>query len=676
MSLEGARRRVDELRQEIEEHNYRYHILDRPTISDAEYDALFRELEQLEARYPELRIPTSPTQRIGASPVDEFKTIRHTTPMLSLSNAFVEDEVREFDVRTKRMLGMERIVYVTEPKFDGLAVELVYEAGVFVRGSTRGDGITGEDITLNLRTIPSIPLRLRRPADLEVPGQLAVRGEVYMDRADFKALNRRQAEAEKPPFANPRNAAAGSLRQLDPQVTAERPLKIFCYDVGEAVGISFETQGQLLKTLPKLGFRVNPWHRRCETIDEAISAYREMLAGRESLPYEIDGIVIKVNDLLLRRKLGEKTRSPRWALAYKFPPQQAITRVNDIVVQVGRTGALTPVAELEPVRLKGVEIRRATLHNLDEIRRKDIRIGDTVVIERAGDVIPKVIRVLPDRRRGDEREFNMPDRCPICGSPVTRLPDEVIHRCLNISCPAQFKESLKHFASKGGVDIEGLGDRLIDQLVETALVKELPDLYRLKLEDLVKLERMAEKSANNLLDAIERSKEIPFDRFIYALGIRYVGEHLARVLTDHFPDVETLANASEEELLGIDEIGPQVTGSLIDFFADLKNQETIEQLWEVGVVIVTDAEPQEMISDLSEKRFVFTGKLEGWTRGEARAQVEALGGRITSSVSRNTDFVVAGENPGAKLERARELGVRILSEEEFNDLIQRQTVRR
>jgi DNA ligase (NAD+) len=671
LSPEEARRRIEELREEIEQHNYNYFVLNQPTISDAEYDKLLRELQKLEEQFPQFKSPTSPTQRVGASPQTEFKTVKHSIPMLSLANAFSDDEVREFDTRVKKLAERTEITYVAEPKFDGLAVELVYEDGVFVLGATRGDGETGEDVTQNLKTIKSIPLRLRQPKDLPIPKRLEVRGEVYMEREDFRKLNELREEHGEPLFANPRNAAAGSLRQLDPSITAQRRLHIFCYDVGQTVGIEFRTQEELLKTLPRYGLRVCPIYKVCKDIDEALEFYREMEKRREELPYEADGVVIKVNDFGIREIVGEVSRNPRWAIAYKFPPKQATTRVKDIIVQVGRTGKLTPVAVLEPVPLGGVTVQHATLHNQDEIEKKDIRIGDWVLIQRAGDVIPEVVQPIVSRRTGTEKKFTMPTHCPVCGDRVVRLPDEVDYRCVNISCPARLKESILHYASKGAADIEGLGERWVEALMNAGLVREIPDLYRLKerVLELVRLERMGAKLAENLLNAIEKSKKVSLARFIYGLGIRHVGEHLAELLAQRFRTLDALMNASEEELLAVEEVGPTVAQSILSFFQDERNREMIRKLRAAGVQILEETIPQKA-GALAGKTFVFTGTLKTMTRGQAEALVKAAGGRVSSNVSRKTDYVVAGEEPGSKLQKARDLGVKVLSEEEFRKLVE------
>ena len=666
--LEAIRKRIEELRAEIRKHDYHYYVLNQPLISDAEYDKLFRELQELEEKYPQFVTPDSPTQRVGAPPAEEFRPVRHAIPMLSLQNCFSEEEFLEWDRRVRRLLGGERPVYICEPKLDGLSVELVYENGVFTVGSTRGDGYVGEDVTRNLRTIRQIPLRLL-PLDGEVPRLLEVRGEVYMEKEDFRRLNREREERGEPPFANPRNAAAGSLRQLDPNITASRPLKAFFYATGRVEGLEIRSQEELLTTLPKLGFPVNPLWRRCGTPEEAIQFYHQLLERRDELPYEADGVVVKVNDFSQREALGEVSRAPRWAIAFKFPAEEATTRVLDIVVQVGRTGALTPVAILEPVEVSGVTVSRATLHNEDEIKRKDVRIGDWVVVRRAGEVIPEIVKSIPERRTGKEREFRMPDRCPVCGGPVVRPPGEVIHRCENLSCPARIKEAIRHFASRRAADIEGLGEKLVDQLVEKGLVRRISDLYHLTKEQLASLERMGDKSAQNLLDQLQRSKGMSLARLIYALGIRYVGEHIAEVLAERFGSIDELAKASYEELVEIPEIGPRIAQSIVDFFASEDNRRLIEELKAVG--IDPRAERPKEKGPLAGKTFVFTGRLSDMTREEAKRLVESLGGKVASSVSRKVDYVVVGEDPGSKLDRARALGIPTLSEEEFKELVGR-----
>jgi DNA ligase (NAD+) len=662
-------RRVKQLREAIEYHNYRYYVLDNPEISDAEYDRMMRELEELEAEYPDLRDPNSPTQRVGAPPLEEFETVTHTIPMLSLANGQNEAEVREFDQRVRRFLGTDGdLAYVAEPKLDGLAVELVYERGNLVVGSTRGDGVNGENITQNLRTLKTIPLALIA-RDVPVPERLEVRGEVYMEIEKFKELNAKREASGEPLFANPRNAAAGSLRQLDPAITATRPLNIFFYAMGEVRGYTFETHWQFLNTLPRWGLRVNPLRRRCGNIDEAIACYDEIASKREALAYEIDGVVIKVDNLGLQSRLGVISRNPRWALAYKFKPKQETTKVLDIIPQVGRTGAITPVAVLEPVRVGGIEITRATLHNQDEIDKKDVRIGDTVIVQRAGDVIPEVVKVVESRRTGEERRYHIPERCPVCGADVVRLENEAVHRCMGLSCPAQFKGRVKHFASKRAMDIDGLGDKLVAQLVDKGMVKDVSDLYRLSKADLVSLERMADKSAQNILDAMEASKRKPLAKFIYALGIRHVGEHMAEVLARELKSLGGFLRATEEDLLAIREVGPELAQSVVRFFGDQGNREVLERLQKAGLRIVERAVDEG--AKLKGLTFVFTGAMDSFSRDEARELVESLGGRAASSISKKVDYVVVGRDPGSKYEQARELGITVLTESQFKEMVER-----
>jgi len=665
MDKSQAAERIRELRDELHYHNYRYYIEDDPVISDAEYDRKLRELQGLEGEFPDLQSPDSPTQRVGAPPLDEFNTVTHRQQMLSLANAQNTEEIREFDERVKRALGTtENIEYVCEPKLDGLAVELVYEDGVFVQGSTRGDGTTGEDITQNLRTIPYIPLRLRDDS-LDIPALLEVRGEVYMEEADFVALNEQRVEDGEQPFANPRNCAAGSLRQLDPNVTAGRNLKIYCYGSGVIEGASFSSHWEFLQTIPGWGFRINSLTTTCSTIDEAIGYYEDIENRRNGLGYEIDGVVIKVNDYELRDELGVRSRSPRWAVAGKFKAQQEVTVIEDIEASVGRTGAVTPVAHLEPVNIGGVTVSRATLHNQDEIDRKDVRIGDTVVVQRAGDVIPEVVKVILDNRPNNTEPYHLPETCPVCGGHVIRIEDEVIHRCQNISCPAQVKGHLKHFASKAAMDIDGLGDKLVEQLFDEDLIHDPADLYHLSEDDLIDLERMAEKSAQNLLAAIDASKQATLARFLYALGIRNVGEHLSRVLEREFGSLKNIRSSSKEELEAVNEIGPIVAESIYNFFSEEQNQALIERLLAAGITLETPDISTDEENIFADKTIVFTGALEHFTRSDAKKLTEQLGGRATSSVSSKTDFVVAGENAGSKLDKARELAITVLTEEEF-----------
>ncbi|MBT0653719.1 NAD-dependent DNA ligase LigA [Geomobilimonas luticola] len=663
MEKQAAAQRMSELRAEIERHNRLYYQEDRPEITDAEYDLLFRELLALEEQHPDLATPSSPTRRVGSAPLEKFAQLRHRVPMLSLENAFTEAEIAEFDERVKRFLGMagdREIEYVCEPKMDGLAVELVYEDGIFSVGSTRGDGFTGEEITRNLKTVRSIPLRLATDTP---PNLLEMRGEVYLPLAPFQRLNAEREEAGEPPFANPRNAAAGSLRQLDSRITARRPLSIFCYAPGMVEGAEFTSQSHFLATIKTWGLPVNPLIRTVAGITGITDYYREMLAQRESLPYEIDGVVVKVDSFSLQRELGEKSRSPRWAVAVKFPPRQAVTLVEDIIPQVGRTGVVTPVAHLRPVVVSGVMVSRATLHNWEEMEKKDIRIGDTVVVERAGDVIPAVVRVLTEKRTGAERHLPIPASCPECGSEVVKIPEEVAVRCLGLSCPAQIRESIIHFASRRAMDIEGLGDKFIEQLLRLKLVRNVADLYSLTQEDFMQFERMGDKLAENLLNAIAASRERELSRFIYALGIRHVGEHTAKLLANAFGSIHNLAKASEEELLAIREVGPQVAQSIRTFFHNRDNMEVVERLLAAGVTpSVTE---KKVGGRFTGKTFVFTGTLTRFTRDDAKKLVEDEGGHAAGSVSKKTDYVVAGEEAGSKLEKARQLGVKVLTEDEF-----------
>lgn len=662
MDRDKAQKRIEVLRQEIEHHNHCYYVLDDPVISDAEYDALMRELQKLENRYPDLISPNSPTQRVGALPLESFNTVPHALPMLSLANAMTFDEVIDFDRRVKKILSIGDVDYVMEVKIDGLAVELVYVNGEFTLGSTRGDGFIGEDITQNLRTIKAIPMRLIQAPGIPVPERLEVRGEVYMGRKEFIALNKKREETGEPLFANPRNAASGSIRQLDPKITAGRKLNIFCYAPGQVSGIRFRTHMEFLDHLRQWEFRVNPHIKPCRNIDDIIVHYEHIHSIRDEIPYEIDGTVIKVNRLDYQELLGTVSRSPRWAIAFKFEAHEELTVVEDIEVSVGRTGALTPVAILRPVMIGGVEVSRATLHNEDEIQRKDIMVGDTVMVSRAGDVIPEVIRVIKEERRSDSRPFSMPGQCPVCGEDVVRPPGEAIRRCVNINCPAQIKGSIEHFASKRAMDIDGLGTKLVEQMVDKNVIRDVSDLYYLKKEDLVSLERMAERSAQNILDAIDASRRRPFGRFIYGLGIRHVGEHIAGLLGERFGSIHELMEADTDALLKIQEIGPEVANSIVSFFKDAKNRETIDRILAGGVAIEYGAAGK---GKLDGTLFLFTGTLKSMSRDEARRKVEELGGKTATALSRKVTYLVAGEETGSKLDKAKKLGIKIISEEKF-----------
>ncbi len=670
---------IEKLRDEINYHNYRYYVLDSPVISDAEYDRLMQRLEDMEGKYPELITSDSPTQRIGAKPLDEFGTIKHTIAMLSLNNAFSVEEAREFDDRVKRLLKTTyTIEYVAEPKIDGLAIELVYEDGRFIAGSTRGDGYTGEDVTQNLKTIKSIPMRLIKGSGVRgqgsenkhpIPSRLEVRGEVFLPLKAFEKINKEREKGGEPLFANPRNAAAGSLRQLDPKITASRPLDIFCYGVGAVEGIAFKSHYEALQQLKGFGFKVNPLVKPCTGIEDVLDYQREMEKRRDNLPYEVDGIVIKVNDIELQERLGILTRSPRWALAYKFTPRQETTRIREITIGVGRTGALTPVAIMEPIAVGGVTIERATLHNQDEIDRKDIRVGDMVVVQRAGDVIPEVVMAIKEKRIGKERPYKIPEKCPLCGSKVERVG--AIHYCTGgLSCPAQVKETIRHFVSKRAMDIEGLGYKHIEQFVDDGLIKDVADLYYLKKDDLLKLERWGEKSADNLMDAIEKSKNPTLPRLIYALGIRQVGEHMAHVLSGEFGTLEEIIKADKERLLAVHEVGPETAEGIYDFFHEPHNIKVIEKLKKAGVVFpqIKKRAPSGC-GKLVGKTFIFTGTLESFTRDEAKEMVEREGGAIASGISKKIDHVVAGAEPGSKYDEAKRLGLNIITEEEFKRIL-------
>jgi DNA ligase (NAD+) len=662
-------KKIEEIREKIRYHNYRYYVLDNPTVSDAEYDRLMKDLIELEEKYPQYITLFSPTQRVGVEPVSGFSTVKHIAPMFSLANAFSPEELRAFDQRVKKIIPQQRLEYVAELKIDGLAVALVYENGIFVRGATRGEGVTGEEITSNLRTVKAIPLKLFGE---DTPTRIEVYGEVYMKKSDFKKLNKERTESGESLFANPRNAAAGSVRQLDPRITTQRHLDTFIYRATFPEGNKFNTHMEVLNYLKKSGFKINPHIKLCRDIEVALNYCQEWVEKKDELDYEIDGMVIKVNSLKMREELGSTTRSPRWAIAYKFPAQQETTKVKAIKLQVGSTGAITPVAELEEVTISGSVVKRATLHNQDEIRRKDIRIGDTVLIQKAGEVIPEVVKVIKRKRTGKEKKFVMPTLCPTCGEEVERSEGEVVYRCINPACPDQVRGRIRHFASRDAMDIEGLGTAIIGQLVEKKLIRNISDLYFLKRNDLISLERMAEKSTDNLLKAIKESKKKSLANLIYGLEIRYVGVHTAEVISRYYPTLGKFKNASLEELIEIKEIGPKIAESIILFFKEKENLAIIERLRRAGLNFGQEEEvgrKKKGTQILAGMQFVLTGTLKDFTRTQAKEIISELGGRVTGSVSKKTDYVVAGEDPGSKYQKAQKLGVTIINEEEFKKLI-------
>jgi len=659
--------RVEQLREQIRFHNYRYYVLDTPQIPDAEYDRLLRELQVLEESHPELISADSPTQRIGAEPLNAFGDVRHEVPMLSLDNAFDDDELSEFDRRVHERLDLDEVEYTAEPKLDGLAVSLLYENGILMRGATRGDGSKGEDVTQNVRTIHSVPLRLIGDG---YPERLEVRGEVIISHAGFRELNERTQQQGQKPFVNPRNAAAGSLRQLDPRVTAQRPLEMYCYGVGLVAGGKLpHRHSEILQRLRGWGLRVYSGIECVSDLQACIAYYHKLEQQRESLPFDIDGVVFKVDRLDLQQRLGFVARAPRWAIARKFPAQEELTRVIGIDVQVGRTGAITPVARLEPVFVGGVTVTNATLHNEDEVRRKDVHIGDTVIVRRAGDVIPEVVSVIAERRPDNAQAFVMPTRCPVCGSDIEKLEGEVVARCTGgLYCEAQRKEAIRHFASRRAMDIEGLGEKLVEQLVEYKLIDDVAGLYDLDAESLAGMERMGDKSAQNLIAALEKSRQTTFDRFLYALGIREVGDATARSLAREFGDLGPLIDATEERLESIADIGPVVAKHIVHFFQQPHNVEVIEKLRNAGVSWpVTE---KAVHQPLQGHTYVLTGSLSGMTRDEARQSLQQLGAKVSGSVSSKTTAVIAGEKPGSKRRKAESLGVAVLSEQDLLQLLQ------
>jgi len=670
MPTSGVAQEIQSLRERIDDWNYQYYVLDQPTVPDAEYDRAMRRLVELETAHPELLRPDSPSQRVGAAPLDRFSQVTHEMPMLSLDNAFNEQDMHDFFRRLQDRLGadQEALEFACEPKLDGIAVSLLYRGGVLERAATRGDGTTGEDITHNVRTIPSVPLHLRGS---DYPGVLEVRGEIYMPRAGFEQLNARARELGEKGFVNPRNAAAGSLRQLDARITARRPLEMCCYGVGlVAEGELPGQHASVLQCLQHWGLRINAESRVVQGIEACDEYYRDLAARRDTLPYDIDGIVFKVNDLALQRKLGFVSRAPRWAIARKFPAQEEMTRLLDVEFQVGRTGAITPVARLEPVFVGGVTVSNATLHNADEIERLGVRIGDTVIVRRAGDVIPQVVSVVAERRPADARLVEFPGRCPVCGSPVERAESEAVLRCMGgLVCPAQQKAAIRHFASRRAMDIDGLGDKLVEQLVDEGLVANVAGLYQLQKQQLLGLERMGEKSADNLLAALDKSRHTTLPRFIFALGIREVGEATALALARHFGNWESLVAASQEQLLAVSDVGPVVADHLRQFFDSPSSMAVVAQLRAAGVSWPDLAVAQDL--PLSGQTWVVTGKLDRLGRDDARAHLQALGAKVAGSVSAKTTCVVAGPGAGSKLGKARELDIDVIDEEAFLALLAR-----
>ncbi len=688
--------KIEDLRAKIRYHNGKYYVENMPEIADYEYDQLMKELGMLESSHPQLITPDSPTQRVGGEPVSEFKPFEHRIPMLSIDNTYSEDELREFDNRIRRILKDDRqndssarlndvvgqeperadnvepvdgIEYVIEHKIDGVAITLWYENGVFTHGATRGNGFRGDDVTTNLRTVKDIPLRFLSGNHIKIPPVIEIRGEIYMPNKDFQKLNQRREEAGEPQFANPRNAAAGSLKLLDPQTTAKRPLRLFAYAFGYSENSKFTSHIECLEAIEKFGLPVNPHYELCKNIEEAVSYCNSWESRRDELDYQVDGMVIKVNSLELHDKLGSTSKAPRWVISYKYHPEEATTKIESIKVQVGKTGTLTPVAEFDPIGLCGTVVGRASLHNFDEIERKDIREGDHVVVRKAGEIIPQVVKVLKEKRTGSEKQFDIPERCPACGSDV--IKEEVYLKCYNPQCIAQAKRKIMYFASRNAMDIEGLGPALIEQLVDKKVIKDYADIYSLKLDDLEPLERMGEKSAQNLIDAIEESKIRDLHLLVCALGIQNIGTHAAEVLSKHFGTLDKLMKASVDELEEIFEIGNIMAKSIVDFFSNSHTQDVINKLNAAGVNLSATHKEANTVSDLAGKSFVVTGTLNGYTRKEIEDIIKKLGGKVSSSVSGKTDFLIAGESPGSKFEKAEELGTAILNKEEFEKLIQK-----
>jgi len=664
ISKSQAAKRIDTLSKELERHNYLYYIKNSPEISDYEFDTMLKELQKIEALYPELVKPESPTQRVGGAVAEGFNSVPHRVPMMSIDNISDEQGAYDFDGRVKRILELEKdIEYIAEPKFDGVSASLTYDNGLLTQGATRGNGTVGEDVTANLKTINTIPLRLNGN---NIPELIEIRGEVLYPIEAFKALNKELSEEGEPVFANPRNAASGAIRQLDSRITANRPLDFYAWGVGDVIGFKINFEWEIVEALRSWGFKVEDHIMKCANIDEGISYQKEMEPVRDNLPYEADGIVLKVNRKDYQRELGATAKHPRWNVAYKFKPRQATTKINDITVQVGRIGLLTPVAELESVKISGITIKRASLHTDDIIKDRDIRIGDTVLIQRAGDVIPEVVMPITDKRTGNEKEFTMPETCPSCKTPVEK--EGSYYYCPNLSCPAQLKGRIKHLASRRAFDIEGLGEKIVEQLMEVGLVKNLADVFYLTKEDLLPLERFAEKSAANLEDEIEKSKQVSFERFINALSIRHVGERTAQILAENFSSIEELMAVTQQSLLDIHTVGDEIAKSIVHFFEQEANKELISKMLASGIEI-RHKEKTQISNNFTGKSFVFTGALQHMTRDEAQILVQSHGGRATSSVTKKTSYVVVGNNPGSKHDKAISLGVEVLTEEEFLKLI-------
>lgn len=666
MDMKQAEKRIKELQEVLTQYGYEYYVLDKPTISDHEYDQLLRELISLENQFPQFITPDSPTQRVGGAVLEGFKKVEHRVPMLSLSNAFNEQDLRDFDRRVRQALG-EDYEYVCELKIDGLAISLRYENGKFVQGATRGDGTVGEDITVNLRTVKSIPLKLKENVTIEV------RGECFMPKKSFVELNRQREAKGEELFANPRNAAAGSLRQLDPKIAASRNLDVFLYSIGENHVSHIEKHSEFLDYLDQIGLKTNKERKVCPTLDDVLKYVEEWESKRPELPYEIDGIVIKVDRFDQQKKLGYTVKSPRWAIAYKFPAEEVETKLIDVELSVGRTGVVTPTAILEPVRVAGTTVQRASLHNEDLIKEKDIRVGDFVIIKKAGDIIPEVVRPLPEKRTGEEQPFAMPEQCPECGSELVRLDEEVALRCINPKCPAQIREGLIHFVSRNAMNIDGLGEKVITQLFDKNLVSNVADLYKLKYDQLIVLERMGDKSVNNLLSAIEASKDNSLERLLFGLGIRHVGAKAARILAEHYEHIDRLMAATEEELQSINEIGEKMANSIVTYFQLPEVKELITELKNLGVNVTYKgpkvSRSEQIESAVAGKTIVLTGKLERYSRSKAKEKLEQLGAKVTGSVSKNTDVVIAGTDAGSKLKKAQDLGIEVWNEEQLVELL-------